>query len=127
MGMIDSEFKLMAPMLPKIAAQVEEGHYEEAAGNFYTLFGYLAKLKTDHGDWFEAMKSGGEASDLVFLVDTAAAVYCHLRQKENLPEKLAADMDTRLQSLDDKTGFFDGFVVSIYIDMLSGREYQMED
>ena len=64
---------------------------------------------------------------MVFLTDAAAALYCHLRQRKDLPKELGEDMDTHLLLFNEQTGFFGDWTLSIYADMLYTAEYQSED
>ena len=80
-------FKTLAPYLLKIAEQVKDGEDEEAVDSFFGLFGHVAESKTAHEDWYEAMRHGGEASEMVYLTDIAAGVYSHLRKKSSLPKE----------------------------------------
>ena len=120
-------FKTLAPYLLKIAEQVKDGEDEEAVDNFFGLFGHVAESKTAHEDWYEAMRHGGEASEMVYLTDIAAGVYSYLRKKSSLPKELGEEMDSRLLSLNDETGLFDDFSVSIYLDMLRTDERSCEE
>ena len=124
---IDAAFTRWSPLVVTMSEQVENGHYEEAVGNLLELFSSIASLKVRHGEWFENMQYGGQESDMTFLLDAATALYCHLRQREDLPKDLAEDMDAHLLLLNARTGLFGNWTVCLYADMLCTAECQSED
>ena len=124
---IDAAFTRWSPLVVTMSEQVENGHYEEAVGNLLELFSSIANLKVRHGEWFENMQYGGQESDMTFLLDAATALYCHLRQREDLPQDLAEDMDAQLLVLNARTRLFGDWTVCLYADMLCPAECQSED
>lgn len=123
----EGAFEVLSPLVLKMAEEVECGCYEEAAGNFLAFFDCLANIRARHGEWFEHLLTGGDISDMVYLTDAAAAVYCHLRQRDDLPKDLGEDMDSQLLLLNEQTGLFGDWTLSIYADMLYTDGYQSED
>ena len=124
---IGTTFQALAPILTRIVEQIEQGHIEESIGNMFALFSCLADIKSGHETWFEHIIHGGEMTDLEFLTDAAVEVYCHLRQRKELPKELGEDMDSHLLLFNERTGFFGDWTLSIYADMLYTAEYQSED
>lgn len=124
---LDAVLAIWSPLVMTMSEQVENGHYEEAVGNLLELFSSIASLKVRHGEWFENMQYGGQESDVVFLLDAATALYCHLRQREDLPQDLAEDMGAQLLLLNARTGLFGDWTVCLYADMLCPAECQSED
>ena len=117
----------LSPRLPRIEEQMTQGRYQEAAWNLCEWFGQVAQVKAQHGEWFANMLHGGEVSDMVFMTDAAAELYCHLRQLPSLPKALGEEMDHRLEALNRKTKLFGDWTVNIYADMLYVYGYQSED
>lgn len=65
------------------------------------------------------MWSGGEQTEIVNLVEVLQEVYCHLRQKKDLPVGLKNEMDIHLEIFNKRTSFFGlGWGDSRYTDML---------
>jgi hypothetical protein len=129
---LDSQLKAIADELkamPEQAGTTEarEKGYEDVAANLYCLIECLAKTKEQHPVWFEGMLEGGSTDDIVLLTDSAVCLYCHLRQKEDLPTELAEDMDIHLRIFNQKTEFFGDWSLSVYADMLLGSGMQSED
>ena len=124
---ISTTFHAIAPILDRIVEQVENGHLDEATGNLLAMFRCLADIQSEHAAWFEHMLSSGEMTDLEFLTDAAVEVYCHLRQRGELSDDWTLDMDAQLLLLNQQTGFFGDWSMSIYADMLYAAEYQSED
>ena len=124
---IEKAFGALAPIVEKIVDQVEEERLEEAAGNLLALFGCLADIRSEHGEWFEHMFCGGEMTDLEFLADAAVEVYCHLRQREDLSEDWKEEMDVHLLLMNQRTGFFGDWTSGNYADMLYDAEGQSQD
>ncbi len=108
----------LSPFLDTISQEVQHGAHEDAAGNLYGLFGWMARTKQDHEDWFVNMMEGGDVSDIVWLTDDAAEVYSDLRQNPSLPGQLAEDMDIRLTLFNHQTGLFGDWSLSSYSAML---------
>lgn len=124
---IDAVFHALAPILSRIAEQVEDGHIEASIGNLLALFSCLANIKSGHETWFEHMSHGGEMTDMEFLTDAAVEVYCHLRQRNDLSEGMGEDMDAQLLLLNQRTGFFGDWTMSNYADMLCTGDNQSQD
>lgn len=124
---IERTFHTLAPILIRIAEQVENGLLEEATGNLLALFHCLANIKSIHETWFEHMFGGGEMTDMEFLTDAAVEVYCHLRQRDDLSEDGTEDMDSQLLLLNQRTGFFGDWTMGNYADMLYPAGNQSQD
>jgi len=105
-----SDEKTMAEaLLPfplKISRQVEAGRYEEDAANIYCLLEHLAQANKAHEDWFDCLWNGGEQTMVANLADTIQQLYCHLRQKPDLPVSLKNEMDIHLEVFNKKTWFY---------------------
>lgn len=124
---MEPAFHALGTILVQITEQVKNGRVEDAIGNLLALFSCLAVIKSGHEAWFEQMFHGGEMTDMVFLTDAAAEVYCHLRQRDDLPEDMGEDMDAQLLLLNQRTGFFGDWTMGNYADMLFTDGYQGQD
>jgi len=118
----DDEAVIAEALLPfplRISRIVETGQYEDAASNVYCILEHLALVLKNHEDWFDCMWSGGEQTEIVNLVEVLQEVYCHLRQKKDLPVGLKNEMDIHLEIFNKRTSFFGlGWGDSRYTDML---------
>lgn len=118
----------LQPYPLKIYEQVKSGQYEEAAANVYCILEYLATLRESHEDWFDSLWVGGEQTEVVNLVEVLQEVYCHLRQKDDLPKRLKNEMDIHLEIFNKKTSFFGiDYGDSRYEDMLLDGKKQYGD
>ena len=71
---------------------------------------------------------GGEQTEVVNLVEILQEVYCHLRQKDDLPKRLKNEMDIHLEIFNKKTSFFGiDYGDSRYEDMLLDGKKQYGD
>lgn len=124
---VEVVFRVLSPLLLRTVELVETGCFEVAAGNLFLLFDCLNDVRLKHGEWFEHLYAGGQLTDVEFMTDVAAEVYCHLRQKSDLPKELGEDMDNQLLLQNQKTGFFGDWTLNIYADMLYTLGYQSGD
>ena len=109
----------------RISKLIDSGHYEDAAANVYCILEHLAITNKSHEDWFECMWNGGEQTMIADLVEVIQELYCHLRQKSDVPRSLKNEMDIHLEIFNKKTWFF-GIDCgdSRYEDMLSDGKKQ---
>lgn len=96
----------LMPFPLTISKQVESGQYEDAAANIYCILEHFAQANKTHEDWFDCMWNGGDQTMIVDLADTIQQLYCHLRQKPDLPVKLKNEMDIHLEIFNKKTWFY---------------------
>ena len=119
----------LSPYALKTAELVSNGAYEEAAGSCYAIFRCLARACNKHEEWFCGFTGCGDTyTKLAIFTDAVVELYCHLRQKPDLPNSMGDEMNINLEVFNLETDFFsDLHFNSRLTDMLCDAKAQYGD
>ena len=119
----------LSPFALKTAELVSNGAYEAAAGSCYAIFRCLARACNKHEDWFSGFTGCGDTyTKLAIFTDAVVELYCHLRQKPDLPNSMGDEMNINLEVFNLETDFFsDLHFNSRLTDMLCDAKAQYGD
>ena len=119
----------LSPFALKTAELVSNGAYEAAAGSCYAIFRCLARAYNKHEDWLSGFTGCGDTyTKLAIFTDAVVELYCHLRQKPDLPNSMGDEMNINLEVFNLETDFFsDLHFNSRLTDMLCDAKAQYGD